>query len=89
MYKYAQLKRFHHERRLQVYMYDFMYVYPETIPEEGHFTATKSFVAKYKKISTPGPVPKYWLGFSYICSEDYELDQNFDDIKLKKQSDHT
>ena len=25
MYKYAQLKRFHNDRRLQVYMYAFMY----------------------------------------------------------------
>ena len=39
---------------------------------------------KYKKISTPGPIPKYWLGFSYIRSEYYELGQNFDDTESKK-----
>ena len=77
MDKYAQLKKFHHDRRVQVYMYAFMYVYPDTIPLWGHFTATKTFVVNYKKMSTPGSVPKHWLGLNYICSEDYELDQNF------------
>ena len=64
MDKYAQLKRFHHELRLQVYMYTFMYVDPETIPLEDHFPATKTFVENYKKILTPGLVPKHCLGFS-------------------------
>ena len=40
-----------------------------------------------KKISTPGIVPKYWLGFSYIRSKGDELNQKFDDTSLKK-SDH-
>ena len=35
-------------------------------------------------MSTTGPVPKHWLGFSYIRSQYYELYQNFDDIELKK-----
>ena len=40
--------------------------------------------------STPGPVPKHWLGFSVIRSEDYELDQNFDDTEFKNnQTTHT
>ena len=43
----------------------------------------------YKKMSTPGPLPKHLMGFSYIYSEDYESDQNCDDTKLKDQSDHT
>ena len=42
-------------------MYDLMYVDIQTIPLEDHFTATKIFVVKYKKMSTPGPVPKHWL----------------------------
>ena len=79
MAKYAQLKRFYHDCRLQVYMYAFMYVDNETIPAEDHFPAKKTFFGKYKKIPTPGTVPKIWLGFSYIRSEDYESDQNFDD----------
>ena len=79
MDKYAQLKRFHHELRLKFYMYALMYVYPETIPEGDHFTATKKFVENCKKMSTPVPVSKHWIGFCYICSEDYELDLNFDD----------
>ena len=42
-------------------MYAFMYVDPETIPAEDNFPATKNFVDKYKKISTPGLVPKIAL----------------------------
>ena len=61
---YAQLKRFHHDHLLQVYMYDFMYVDNETIPVEEHFTATKKCVVNYKKMSTPGPIPRHWLVFS-------------------------
>ena len=79
MDKYELLKRFHHDYRLQIYLYDFMYVDHETIPVEEDFPDTKTSVENYKKMSTPGPVPKYWLGFSCIISEDYELDNNFDD----------
>ena len=39
MDRYAQLNIFHHARRLQFYMYDFMYVDPQKIPVEYHFTA--------------------------------------------------
>ena len=60
-------------------MYSFVYVYPEKMPVEDHFYDTKPFVVNYKKMSTPVPVPKHWLVFSYIYSEDYELDQKFDD----------
>ena len=34
MDKYAQLERFHSYRQLQVYMYAFVYVDPQTIPDE-------------------------------------------------------
>ena len=37
MYKYAQLERFHHDCRLQVYMYDFMDVDTKAIPAEDPF----------------------------------------------------
>ena len=60
-----------------------MYVDPETTPEEYYFTSTKTFVENHKKKSTPGPNKKYWLGFSYISSEDYELDLNFDETETK------
>ena len=89
MDKYAQLKRFHRYCQLQVYMYDFMYVDPEIIPVEYHFSASKYFVENYSKFSTPGPAPKHWLRFSYIFSEDYELDQNFYETSfLKNQTTH-
>ena len=41
MKKYAQLKSFCHVRRLQVYMYAFMYVESEIMPVEKKFPATK------------------------------------------------
>ena len=56
-----------------------MYVDPETTLVEDYFLDTKTFVETYKKMSTPGPVPKHWLGLSYISSEDYKLDQSFDE----------
>ena len=71
MDKYAQLKKFHHDWRLQVYMYTFMYVDPKTTPVEDHFTATKTFAVNYKKILTPVAVPKHCIIFSCIISEDY------------------
>ena len=71
MNKYAQLKRFHHNRRLQVYIYDFMYVDLEPMPVEENFPDTKEFVENYNKMLNSGPFPKQWLGFSYICSENY------------------
>ena len=46
MDKYAQLKRFHYDRQIQVYMYALMYVDNQTMPGEDHFTATKQIVVK-------------------------------------------
>ena len=63
-------------------MYDFIYVDPHKMSVEDHFIAITFFV-DYKKMSNPVTVPKHWLGFSYIRSEDYELDENFDDTELK------
>ena len=76
---------FHCDRKLQVYMYDFMYVDPDKIPMEDYFPATRTF----KKISTPGPVPNNWPVFSYIRSDNYQLDLNFDETETKIQSYHT
>ena len=59
MDKYAKLKIFHHDRRLQVYMYDFMYVDPEKMSAEDHFPATTCLVVNYKKMTTPGTFLKY------------------------------
>ena len=50
------------------YMYDFMYVDSEEMPVDDHFSPTITFVENYRKIWTPGPVPKHWLGFSYMRS---------------------
>ena len=83
MDKYAQMKGCHYDHRLQVYMYAFMYVSPNILEEEEYFPTTKNIVANYKKMSTPGSVPKYWLGFSYIGSEDYKSDMKFVKQKLK------
>ena len=56
-----------------------MYVDPQNISVKEYFLATQTFIVSNKKISTTGTVPKQWIGFSYILSEDYELDQNFDE----------
>ena len=82
MDKYAQLNRFHNNRQLQVYMYNFMYVYPEMIPVDDHFPDAKNFVDNYKKMSTPGSVPNHFIVYSHIRSEYYELYQNFDDTSF-------
>ena len=58
------------------------------MPVEEYVPATKKFVDNYKNLSSPGPVPKHCLGFIYIRSEDYDLDLNFDETKLKNKSDH-
>ena len=50
MDKYVLLKSFHHDRQLEVYMYAFMYVDPNTMPVEDYFTARKTFFDNYKKI---------------------------------------
>ena len=42
MDKYSKLKRFHNDCRLQLYMYAFVYVDPETIRVEDNFPATKT-----------------------------------------------
>ena len=63
-------------------MYDFMYVDPEIMPLNDPFPAKKIVVVNYKKMSIPGPIPKYCLLFTYIRSEDYDLDQNFDDTEF-------
>ena len=39
---------------------------------------------KYFYMSTPGPVQKNWFKFSYINSEEYQSDKNFDETYLKK-----
>ena len=41
MDKYELMGRFHYDHRLQVYMYDFMCVDPETMTEGYYFAATK------------------------------------------------
>ena len=40
-------------------------------------------------MSTPGPVLKHWLGFSYIHSKYYMLDLSFDETEMKIKSDHS
>ena len=55
MYKYAELKRFHHDCQLQAYVCVFMYVDSKTVPVEDHFPDTKTFVVNYNKMSTAGP----------------------------------
>ena len=83
------MKTFFYDRKIQVYMYAFIYDDPNTMSEEDYFPDTKIFFQKCNKISTPVPVPKNWLGFSYISSEYYHLDLNFDEIENKSKPDHS
>ena len=53
-------------------MYAFMYVYPETIPEEIYSPDTRTYDETYKNRSTNGPFPTHCIAFNYIISEDYE-----------------
>ena len=41
MDKYSLVKRCHNDRRLQAYLYDFMYIDPDKISEEDYFLDTK------------------------------------------------
>ena len=66
IYKYSQLKIYHSDDQLQVYMYAFMYVDPETFSVEDHFPAKKSFFSKQHENGNSRNSPKNWTGFSYI-----------------------
>ena len=88
MDKCAQMKRFNYDRQLQVYIYFFNYADPETMSEEEYFRIHKNN-ANYNIMSNTVPVPKHWLGFSYIRLEEYLLDLNFDVTEMKSKSDHS
>ena len=82
------MKRFYHGHQLLVYMYTFIYVDPDTMPEKEYLPYIKTFVENYKKTSTPGSVPKHQLGLRYIRSEKYALDMNFDKTIMKRKSEN-
>ena len=42
-WKNPLMKRFYHEHKIQVYMYDFMYFYPKSMLKEEYFPYTRSF----------------------------------------------
>ena len=46
IYKYTQMKRFHYDWQVQVYMYAFMYFNPEKIAEGGYFIDTINICCK-------------------------------------------
>ena len=39
-------------------------------------------------MSIQGTVTKHWIGLSYTCSEDCNLNHNFDDTELKASKPH-
>ena len=49
MYKYAQLKMFHHDCRIKVYIYYFISVDPKIVLVEDNFPGTKTFFVNYNK----------------------------------------
>ena len=62
MYKYSQLKRFFYDRQLQVYMYAFMYVDPDTMPEEKKTPDTKKMLQTTRKCQIQDQSQKIVLG---------------------------
>ena len=49
MNKYAQTKRFNYDRQLQIFMYDFMYFYPDTMAKGRFFQIKKYLVLTTQK----------------------------------------
>ena len=49
MDKYSQMKRFHHDPRLQDNIYAFIYLDTEAILEEDSFPDTNKFVSNHNK----------------------------------------
>ena len=76
------MKSFNYNLQIQVYMYALMYVNTVKMEEEDYIPDTKIFFENYNNMSTPGTVPKHWLGFSYIRPIFYELYLNFDETKI-------
>ena len=64
MVKYALLKRFHKYFQLQVYMYAFMYVYPDIKPVEEFFQIQK-YLLKLQEYVNSRTSPKIldWIHF--------------------------
>ena len=73
---------FNNDQRLHVYMDAFMYVDPRKMAVEDNLLLI--FFVNHKKITISVPVPKNWLVLSYICSEDYGLNNKFDCTEFKK-----
>ena len=57
-YKYAQLKRFHHDLQPQVYMYAFMYIDCVTMPVEEIFPLILFLVENLQKNISSSTSPK-------------------------------
>ena len=49
MEKYALIKIFHHDPQIQVYMYYFMYVYPETIKRRTNYQIPEDMMRTTRK----------------------------------------
>ena len=80
------MKMFHYYCQLYVDIFAFMYVDLDAVLKEEFFIPTRKIVANYNIMSTPALVSKYCLRFSYICSEEYDLDLNFNETEMKIKS---
>ena len=79
MWKCEQIKKSHNGLQLQTYVYDVIYVHPDTITKVWYLPDAKYIVPDYKKRLITLPVTKNRFFFSYICTESYELYLNVDD----------
>ena len=55
----------------------------------GPFSYYKSICCEPQENVNSSNIKEHWLGFVYICSEDYELYQNFGETETSQKSDHT
>ena len=80
--KMAEMARYHFDRRFQIYLVALMFCDPNLLSLSQMYAATKHFIADYKKSDAyknnpSAPIPKHWLGFSFIRGEHEENDYNY------------
>ena len=74
MNKYIQIKKFHHGCWFKVYIYNFMYIKPDTISEEEYLTATNVF-----KTTRKGQIldQSQNIGLDLVAYSGHRLKPNF------------
>ena len=88
--KYSQMKRFHHDCRLQVYMYTSIYVDSETMTEENHYPTKKRQLRTTIKYQLQDQSQNIGLDlFTYVQNVMSQIRTLMNIEFNKKQSDNT